>query len=169
MKQIVTQYATYNLWANIIFIDYIKKLTYEQQHAFAASSFPSLYKTIVHMWQTEHNWLMRLQFDENIPVGGGEATISFDEVAVALLKESTNIKEWIEKATPEKIEHVIAYQNSKREQFKQPVFQILLHLFNHQTYHRGQLVSMFHQLQLSNIPNSDFISWSRMQKKTIKL
>lgn len=121
------------------------------------------------MWQTEHNWLMRLQFDENIPVGGGEATISFDEVAVALLKESTNIKEWIEKATPEKIEHVIAYQNSKREQFKQPVFQILLHLFNHQTYHRGQLVSMFHQLQLSNIPNSDFISWSRMQKKTIKL
>ena len=169
MKQIVTQYASYNLWANIVFIDYIKKLTNEQQHAFAASSFPSLFKTIVHMWETERNWLKRLQFEENIPVAGGEVNISFDEAAASLLKESASITAWINKATPEKIEHVVAYQNSKREQFKQPVFQILLHLFNHQTYHRGQLVSMFHQLQLGNIPNSDFISWSRMQKKTIKM
>lgn len=169
MKQIVTQYATYNLWANTILIDYIKKLSNEQQHAFAASSFPSLYKTIVHMWETERNWLKRLQFIENIPAGGGSVTLLFNEVANSLLQKSEMVKEWIEKATPEKIEHVIAYQNSRREQFKQPVFQILLHLFNHQTYHRGQMVSMFHQLQLNNIPNTDFISWSRLQKKNTKL
>lgn len=169
MKQIVTQYAAFNLWANNIFIEYIKKLTTDQQHAFASSSFPSLYKTIVHMWETERNWLKRLQFEENIPAGGGPVTLSFDEVALALLNESALIKEWIEKATTEKIEHVIAYQNSKRDQFKQPVFQILLHLFNHETYHRGQLVSMFHQLQLNNIPNTDFISWSRLQKKNTKV
>ena len=121
------------------------------------------------MWETERNWLKRLQFEENIPVAGGEVNISFDEAAASLLKESASITAWIDKATTEKIEHVVAYQNSKREQFKQPVFQILLHLFNHQTYHRGQLVSMLHQLQLGNIPNSDFISWSRMHKKTIKM
>lgn len=169
MKQIVNQYAAYNLWANTIFIDYIKKLSSEQQQAFAAASFPSLYKTIVHMWETERNWLKRLQFKENIPAGGAPVSLSFDEVAGALLQESKMVKEWIEKVTAEKIEHVIAYQNSRREQFKQPVFQILLHLFNHQTYHRGQLVSMFHQLQLKNIPNTDFISWSRLQKKNTKL
>ena len=169
MKQIVTQYAAYNLWANTIFIDYIKKLSNEQQHAFAASSFPSLYKTIVHMWETERNWLKRLKFEENIPAGGGSVTLLFNEVATSLLQESNMIKEWIENVTAEKIEHVIAYQNSRREQFKQPVFQILLHLFNHETYHRGQMVSMFHQLQLNNIPNTDFISWSRLQKKNTKL
>ncbi len=169
MKQIVTQYAAYNLWANTIFIHYIKKLSNEQQHAFAASSFPSLYKTIVHMWETERNWLKRLQFEENIPAGGGPVSLSFDEVAGSLLQESKMVNEWIEKVTAEKIEHVIAYQNSRREQFKQPAFQILLHLFNHETYHRGQMVSMFHQLQLNNIPNTDFISWSRLQKKNTKL
>lgn len=121
------------------------------------------------MWETERNWLKRLQFKENIPAGGAPVSLSFDEVAGALLQESKMVKEWIEKVTAEKIEHVIAYQNSRREQFKQPVFQILLHLFNHQTYHRGQLVSMFHQLQLKNIPNTDFISWSRLQKKNTKL
>ncbi len=169
MKLIVNQYAAYNLWANGIFIDYIKKLSNEQQHAFVASSFPSLYKTIVHMWETERNWLKRLQFTENIPASVGSVTLLFDEVASALLHESKMVKEWIEKATTEKIEHVIAYQNSRREQFKQPVFQILLHLFNHETYHRGQMVSMFHQLQLTKIPNTDFISWSRLQKKNTML
>ena len=168
MKEIVTQYATYNLWANSIFIDYIKKLSNEQQQVVAASSFPSLYKTIVHMWEAERNWLKRLQLEENIPVGGGLVTSLFDEVAANLLKESAGFIQWIERATAEKIEHVIAYQNSKRVQFKQPVFQILLHVFNHETYHRGQLVSMFHQLQLNNIPNTDFINWGRLQKKGIK-
>ena len=168
MKQIVNQYATYNLWANSIFIDYLKKLSNEQQQAFAASSFPSIYKTVVHMWETERNWLKRLKLEENIATGGGVVTTSFDEVAASLLKESAGFIQWIEKATPEKIEHVIAYQNTKRDLFKQPVFQILLHVFNHETYHRGQLVSMFHQLKLTNIPNTDFISWSRLQKKVLK-
>lgn len=49
MKQIVNQYAAYNLWANTIFIDYIKKLSSEQQQAFAAASFPSLYKDCAHV------------------------------------------------------------------------------------------------------------------------
>ncbi|MCY7421295.1 MAG: hypothetical protein LH478_06075 [Chitinophagaceae bacterium] len=168
MKQIVSQYATYNLWANSIFIDYVNKLSNEQQQAFAPSSFPSLYKTVVHMWETERNWLKRLKLEENIPAGGGLVTISFEEVAANLLKESTCFIQWIEKATAEKITHVTAYQNSKREQFKQPVFHILMHVFNLETYHRGQMVSMFHQLQLNNIPNTDFITWSRLQKKVTK-
>ncbi len=53
------------------------------------------------------------------------------------------------------------YENSKGEQFKQPIFQMLLHVFNHGTYHRGQLVTMLRQLGVENIPATDFIVWSR--------
>jgi uncharacterized damage-inducible protein DinB len=38
---------------------------------------------------------------------------------------------------------------------------MLLHLFNHNTYHRGQLVTMLRQLGMDKIPATDFIVWSR--------
>ena len=44
------------------------------------------------------------------------------------------------------IEHVFQYYNSKKEHFKSPVYQMLMHVFNHGTYHRGQLVNMLRQL-----------------------
>ncbi|MBD0288544.1 MAG: DNA polymerase, partial [Flavisolibacter sp.] len=43
-------------------------------------------------------------------------------------------------------------------------YQMLLHLFNHGTYHRGQLVNMLRQLEVSPIPQTDFIVWSRRKK-----
>jgi uncharacterized damage-inducible protein DinB len=38
---------------------------------------------------------------------------------------------------------------------------MLLHLFNHGTYHRGQLVNQLRQLGIAKIPPTDFIIWSR--------
>jgi len=44
------------------------------------------------------------------------------------------------------------------------LFQILLHIFNHGTYHRGQLVTILQQLNIQNIPQTDFIVWTRKEK-----
>ena len=38
---------------------------------------------------------------------------------------------------------------------------MLLHLFNHQTFHRGQLVTMLRQNGIEKIPATDFIVFSR--------
>ena len=51
-----------------------------------------------------------------------------------------------------------------KAQFKQPTWQMLLHVFNHGTYHRGQLVNMLRQLGVSRIPATDFALWSRGKK-----
>ena len=64
-------------------------------------------------------------------------------------------------ASEANIVHVFAYQNSKRELFKQPVYEVLLQLFNHQTYHRGQLTNMLRQLGIDKIAATDFIVFSR--------
>ena len=71
---------------------------------------------------------------------------------------------WVVQATMPALEHVFHYQNSKKEKFRQPVFEMLAHLFNHSTYHRGQLVTMLRQLEVSSIPATDFIIWSRTRK-----
>jgi uncharacterized damage-inducible protein DinB len=51
---------------------------------------------------------------------------------------------------------VIEYKNLKGDAFAKPVWEILLHVVNHGTYHRGQIAAMLRQL--GHVPPStDFI------------
>ena len=49
MKEMLPQYATYNIWANNELLKLILNLSEEQQQQEITSSFPSLYKTILHL------------------------------------------------------------------------------------------------------------------------
>ena len=49
MKEMLTQYATYNIWANNDLLKLILNLSEEQQQQEITSSFSSLYKTILHL------------------------------------------------------------------------------------------------------------------------
>ncbi len=160
MKQLLQQYSAYNLWANKRIIEQIKQLTDEQINKGIASSFPSLYKTLLHMMEVENVWWERLKLTEHTTPSGWFSG-NFDELSKKLLQISQQWVDWVSNANEVNITHVFAYQNSKKEQFKQPVYEMLLHLFNHQTYHRGQLVTMLRQLGADKISPVDFIVFSR--------
>ena len=161
MKEILEQYATYNSWANQRLIDCILPLPEEQRTRQLASSFSSLHKTLLHLWYTDSIWWQRMKMQEVIvdPTVGFKG--STEDASMALIQQDTAWESWVHHASLAALEHVFHYQNTKREQFKQPVYQVLMHLFNHGTYHRGQLVTMLHQLNSTKIPSTDFILWSR--------
>ncbi|MGZ3861095.1 MAG: DinB family protein, partial [Flavisolibacter sp.] len=106
-------------------------------------------------------WWQRLKLQERIVVPSATFTGNMKEAFDNLLKQDRQWKEWVEKAQEHMLQYVFVYQNSKNETFKQPVSQMLLHLFNHNTYHRGQLVTILRQLEVGKIPQTDFIVWSR--------
>ena len=160
MKQLLQQYAAYNTWANKRIIETASLLSQEQLDTEIISSFPSLYKTMLHLIEVENSWWERLQLAERT-TSSGWFTGSFTDLSKKLLSLSQQWQNWVQNANEANITHVFAYQNTKKEHFKQPVYEMLLHLFNHQTFHRGQLVMMFRQLGLDKIPPTDFIVFSR--------
>jgi len=160
MKQIFEQYSLYDTWANQRMIEVIAVLPEETVKKTVASSFSSLYLTLLHIWNTESIWWQRIRLIENVEMPGNENN-SIQEIASGLIMQSKQWHEWIEKSSSAAFEHEFIYRNSKKEQFKQPVYQVLLHLFNHGTYHRGQLVTILRQLEITTIPSTDFIEWSR--------
>jgi uncharacterized damage-inducible protein DinB len=139
----------------------ILTLNEEQLQQNIVSSFPGIRKTLLHMWDAESIWWQRMKLSEQIirPSTASEYTIN--EVTKGIFQQDRQWEEWVSEATEAALNHVFAYQNAKREQFKQPIFQMLLHVFNHSTYHRGQLVTMLRQLGVENIQATDFIVWSR--------
>lgn len=161
MKKLLLQYAAYNVWANQWMVDCIANLTDDQINKEITSSFKSIYATLVHMWDAESIWWQRVKLKEQVEVPGKDFSGSVIELGNNLLKQSKQWKEWTELATEAALEHEFIYRNSKKEQFKQPVHEALMHLFNHQSYHRGQLITMFRQVGAETIPCTDLITFSR--------
>ena len=161
MKELLKQLAAYNVWASRKITDLILTLPEEEQKQEVPSSFKSLFKTVLHMWDAESIWWQRMKLQERILVPGQNFSGNMKDIVTGLLKQSRQWEEWVSNASELSLDHVFQYQNSKKEQFKQPVYQMLLHVFNHGTYHRGQLVNILRQLGKEKIPQTDFIIWSR--------
>ncbi len=161
MKEILQQLSSYHLWANQLLLETINQLPEEKQTQTVASSFDSLLKTVVHIWNAEAIWWQRMKLNERIVAPVESFSGKMKEASGSLLQQNRQWNEWIINAQEHMLQHEFIYLNSKREQFKQPVYQMLIHLFNHGTYHRGQLVTMLRQLGVEKIPPTDFIVWSR--------
>jgi uncharacterized damage-inducible protein DinB len=161
MKELLRQLAAYNVWASQKLCEVVSTLSPELQQKELPSSFASLLSTILHMWDAESIWWQRMKLQEVITRPSENFSGNATEAMQGLLQQSKLWEEWINAATDMGLDHVFSYQNTKREKFKQPVYQVLLHIMNHGTYHRGQLVNMLRQLSHQKIPATDFIVWSR--------
>lgn len=161
MKEILIQLSSYHFWANSLLLDLINQLPEEKQKQEVASSFTSLYQTLLHMLNAESIWWQRMKLQERIVVPGENFSGDMKELSILFLHQNRQWNHWIVNASEHQLQHVFQYHNSKREQFKQPVYQMILHVFNHGTYHRGQLVNILRQLGIEKIPATDFIVWAR--------
>jgi len=164
MKELLQQFSAYHLWANNLLFQRILLLPDETVKAEVVSSFNSLYKTILHQWDAESIWWQRMKLEDQVVVPGLTFTGSTGEAVAALQTQSNQWHTWLLATLEYQLSHEFIYRNSKKEQFKQPVYQVLQHLFNHGTYHRGQLVTMLRQLKVDKIPATDFIVWSHKRK-----
>ena len=161
MKELLKQYATYNVWASQRIIELVLTLPEEKQLQEVPSSFNSLLKTILHMLDAENIWWQRMKLQERINVPSEGFTGNMQDACSALLQQSKQWEEWVSNASELSIDHVFQYQNTKREVFKMPIYQMVHHVFNHGTYHRGQLINMLRQLGVEKLPQTDFSLWTR--------
>lgn len=164
MKEVLKQYAAYNTWATRQTGNVILSLPEEKQMAEILSSYKSLYKTVLHIWDAESIWWQRMKLNERITRPSENYKGSMKDAFDGLLGQSRQWEEWISSASALSIEHVFQYQTADGSQFKQPVWQMLMHVFNHGTYHRGQLINMLRQLGIEKLPATDFILWARGKK-----
>jgi uncharacterized damage-inducible protein DinB len=66
VKELFKQYASYNLWADERLSEVILTLSEEQVQQTVKSSFPSIHKTLLHMWDAESIWWQRLKLVEHV-------------------------------------------------------------------------------------------------------
>ncbi|GAB2652051.1 DinB family protein [Flavihumibacter cheonanensis] len=161
MKTLLLEYAAYHIWANEQLYGCIKNLNEESWTKEITSSFPSLLKTLLHMWDAESLWWQRIQGKTEMFIPSKNFHEHPLKGAEALLMQGHVWKEWLESTSEAKLNEVFSYTNLKGLSYESSYSHLLMHLFNHGTYHRGQLVTILRQLGVTDIPATDFIVWSR--------
>ena len=164
MKELLKQYAAYSVWASQRIFGVILSLPEEKQMKEVPSSFNSLYKTVLHMLDAENIWWQRMKMQEHIIRPSENFKGTFQELSTSSLQQSKQWEDWVANASDLTLDHVFQYYNNKKEHFKMPIYQMLQHVFNHGTYHRGQLVTMLHQLGVGKLPSTDFSTWTLLKK-----
>jgi uncharacterized damage-inducible protein DinB len=162
MKELLCQLAGYNVWANHKILYQILQMDQALWYKQTPSSFDSLYKTILHIWDAESIWWQRMRMHEKMVIPSQTFEPSLKDACNGLLHQSMEWETFIKDVLDDQgITSNLIYKNSRGEEFFQPVLEIIMHVFNHGTYHRGQLVSMMRALGETNIPATDFIAYSR--------
>jgi uncharacterized damage-inducible protein DinB len=164
MKDSLLQLLRYHEWANRRMISLLQSLDDTTLDLELVSSFPGIRATVYHCWGAEAMWLQRLKLVEH-PVWKQEGfNGSFQEACTQWAEATAALVQYAATRYDDRaFSATIQYQTSKKEVFKNTVSGILMHLVNHATYHRGQLVTMLRQAGITRIPATDMIVYLRSQ------
>ena len=151
-KEYFQQLYGYNYWANQRYFTVAEGLTDEQLHRRQGHSWDSVHAVLVHMLSSEWVWLQR--WHGATPKGHLDPA---DFPTLASLKQrwagvETEMRAFINSQTDDGLQAVITYSNFSGEAFQVPLWQMLMHVANHETHHRGELAAMF---ALMNVPHPE--------------
>lgn len=161
MKELLQAYATYNRWAYQQITDTILEMDEHLHQQIVKSSFPNLYATVLHLWDAESIWWQRMEGHLQLVIPSKQFNPAMKEAINGLLQQAGEWERFLQHCTEEDLHREFAYKNLKGEAFTSAVWTVVHHLFNHGTYHRGQLVTMMRELGVTTIPATDFIHWYR--------
>ncbi len=141
MQRLYRMFAGYNAWANGRIYDAAARLADADYRADRGAFFGSVHGTLNHLLVADRIWMRRF-------TGTGEApsrldAILFEELAplrAAREAEDARIAGWVESLSAEQLAGMIRYTTlSSPATIEQPLAMALVHIFNHQTHHRGQV------------------------------
>lgn len=147
--------AAYNLWAITRLTDWLKSKPAVLLEAAAASSFPGIKATLLHILEVEQGWLDHLQ---QAPTGmRPELDGSLEEVLENLVEHATAFHDYVQSLTDEEVQEDCYCNVLFVGEICRPRFEIIQHCLNHSTYHRGQVVTIGHQVGLKDAPMTDYM------------
>lgn len=157
----------YNYWARDRQLEACDKLIAEQLNRPLGSSFSSLRETLAHLVMVEWVWHERWCGRDVRSVPFEAALTSLDALRARWQRVERDVRGFISRATTEDLARPLTYVNFKGETWTYALGEALLHLVNHQTYHRGQVTTLLRQLG-SAAPAIDFLVYLDGKSSTTK-
>jgi uncharacterized damage-inducible protein DinB len=150
MSRLRSQYeanARYNRWMNERLYALADTIGEDARKRDLGAFFGSIHRTLNHILLADRVWLGRFDAAEPFAMKslGEELYADFAELRRERAKTDDVIDAFVASLDGEKLDAPLRYTRGG-EAIEHPLWWAVGHFFNHQTHHRGQLTTLFHQL-----------------------
>jgi uncharacterized damage-inducible protein DinB len=164
LPQQLLRFASYNAWANERLAEVLTSVPVFWLDQELKSSFPTLRKTAFHIWDGEYIWLRRMQGKSiaDFP----SKTFPPDTPVNRFAEGSQALFVFLNQQLESFFHQETIYHTFTREEFRTLNSDIVQHVLNHATFHRGQIITMLHACGFEGkLPSTDFIAWQRGEER----
>jgi len=151
----------YHYWARDRLLAALDPLTDEQLTRDLGSSFRSILDTIVHVFAAEWAWHSR--WNGISPTALSQAG-TFPDVHTLRARWTDleqQVRDYLDAAGEEGLGRVYDYKSLAGVASRSPLWQMVQHVVNHASYHRGQVTTMLRQIGAPPPKSLDLIAFYR--------
>lgn len=148
----------YNTWVAEQLVNWLQTIPEQQLQKEIPSSFTSMAKTLKHINDTQLYWSTLIK---DVPVPEFEYMPTHVDVTVELqnlVEEAELLEQYVKEHYVDMQENLLIESQWFTSNF--PKYEYLQHLIIHTTYHRGQMITIGHNIQAPKAPMLDFNFWN---------
>ncbi|MBK8944979.1 MAG: DinB family protein [Ignavibacteriae bacterium] len=160
----ITNSVDYNVWVTEQLIIWLKKHSEELLQRECPSSFNSIARTLKHISDTQFYWSAMIRGTESHNFEYNATEVNVQQEMQNLASEAKLLATYV-KGNLEAMSqtHLIESEWFTSNFAK---YEYLQHLIIHTTYHRGQIVTMGHNLGITDAPMLDYNYWNVMRQQS---
>jgi uncharacterized damage-inducible protein DinB len=147
----------YSGWASRRVLDAALQLPAEHIRRDLKVSHKGVLDTLNHIHMADRAWLYRV-LGQPMEHPQGPIEVEWPQIQVRW-------EEWCDSPAAADLDRVISYKDMKGNAHQSALWQIILHLVNHATLHRGQVMAMMRQLDVAPPPTDLIFYYRELQNR----
>ncbi|MFD2614186.1 DinB family protein [Paenibacillus gansuensis] len=132
----------YHAWANERLFQHLDGMPAELLEQESPSSFPTILQTLAHIYQADRRILMRMK-EYEVEVQE-EKAVSYDWLKEEMCKQHHEIAQYLNDQSD--LTRTVPFPRKDGSSLQASLVEVVQHLVNHGTYHRGQITTMLRAL-----------------------
>lgn len=158
MPYTLTKHLNYDVWATAKLSQILENVDENILRQEAASSFPTIEKTILHIWDAQLVWLKRLQGESLTEWPSKDFAGDIEELLGGWTENAVAFRDHFENKDEAFFNEVINYNNIEGKPFSNTPDEIAYHVINHGTFHRGQIITQLRACGIGKLAETDVLS-----------
>ena len=148
LLEYLQQLYDYHYWANKHILAAAEKLTDEQLHRQQGHSWGSVRGMLLHMTDAEWIWLQRWQGNSPKTFPDREDFQTLATIRKRWAELEAEMRAFLAGQTEQSLQREVTYTNTSGDTFRLILWQMMAHLANHGTHHRGELAAMLASMEV---------------------
>ena len=153
----------YHYWARDRMLDALELLAADEYNRNIGGSFSSIRETATHIYAAEWAWYQRWRGESPTALLTGARFPELADLRRAWTELEAQVRAFVDGLGDGGVSRIVEYKLLSGHAGASPMWQMVQHVVNHASYHRGQITTMLRQIGAQPPKPLDMIAYYRIQ------